>query len=164
MLETPTLNTGDLYKLMAEAQEVFETEWDPFPEPKLVFSDSQDCVECVQFDLDDCNGELPPASRRAQALTLWFKSNDLAMHSTEMQSVISKVLEDCPHTTIQIVLEPGEDPTRVTNECVEQLLAACYRQPNYLDRYYSLNPHGLLGSKRVLVLVDDARRDRYGRS
>ena len=36
-----------------------------------------------------------------------------------------------------------------------QLLETCYQHPNYLDRYYSLNPQGLLGSKRVLVLVDD---------
>ncbi len=106
VLETPTLKTNDLYQLMAEAQDVFETEWDPFPEPKLQFSASDECVECVRFDLDDSVGvDLPPASRRAQALTLWFKAEDLSMHTTTMQSVVTEVLKDCPHTTIQIVLE-----------------------------------------------------------
>ena len=37
---------------MGDAQEVFETEWDPFPEPKLRFETSQDRVECVLIDLD----------------------------------------------------------------------------------------------------------------
>ena len=72
-----------------------------------------------------------------------------------MESVVAEVLRDCPHTTLQIVLEPTGDPTRITNECVDRILATCYQQPNYLDRYYSLNPQGLLGSKRVLVVVDD---------
>ena len=156
VLETPTLQTNDLYELMADAQEVFETEWDPFPDPKLQFSDSAECVECVRIDLDSSEGELPAAARRAQALTLWFKANDLPAHATRMQSTISQVLQDCPHTTLQIVLEPSGDPTCITSECVEQLLATCYQHPNYLDRYYSLNPQGLLGSKRVLIVVDDA--------
>jgi hypothetical protein len=52
-------------------------------------------------------------------------------------------------------LEPIGDPTQITSECVEQLLAACYQQANYLDRYYSMTPQGLLGSKRVLISIDD---------
>jgi len=155
VLETPTLKTSDLYELMADAQDVFDTEWDPFPEPKLKFEFTTNCIECVQMDLDEAACDLPPAAQRAQALTLWFKAHELPDHVERMQAVISKVLQECPHTTIQIVLEPSGDPTRVTSECVEQLLATCYQQPNYLDRYYSLNPQGLLGSKRVLIVVDD---------
>lgn len=155
VLETPTLQTSDLYELMADAQDVFETEWDPFPDPKLDFDPSCECVECVRIDFDGESSELPPAGLRAQALTLWFKANRLPDHVDAMQQIIQKVLQDCPHTTLQMVLEPNENPTSVTNECVEQLLATCYQHPNYLDRYYSLNPQGLLGSKRVLIVVDD---------
>ena len=155
VLETPTLKTSDLYELMGDAQEVFETEWDPFPEPKLRFEASQDRVECVLIDLDSDVRELPAAAQRAQALTLWFKAVDLDGHVESMESVVAEVLRDCPHTTLQIVIEPTGDPTRITNECVDRILATCYQQPNYLDRYYSLNPQGLLGSKRVLVVVDD---------
>ena len=155
VLETPTLKTNDLYELMADAQDVFDTEWDPFPEPKLKFESSSDRIECVRVDLDEAAQPLPPAGQRAQALTLWFKADELPEHVERMQEVISEVLRDCPHTTMQIVLEPSGDPTRVTSECVEQLLATCYQRPNYLDRYYSLNPQGLLGSKRVLIVVDD---------
>ncbi len=155
VLETPTLKTSDLYELMADAQDVFETEWDPFPDPKLSFDSSSEWVECVRMDLDGEACTLPPAHKRAQAMTLWFKSDDLPQHLDTMQKVIKQVLVDCPHTTMQIVLEPTGDPTIVSGECVEQLLATCYQHPNYLDRYYSLSPQGLLGSKRVLIVVDD---------
>ncbi len=159
VLETPTLTSTDLYDLMADAQEVFETEWDPFPEPKLKFDESSEQIECIKIDLDQDRSELPPAEKRSQALTLWFKSKRLNEHVNEMQSVISKVLDDCPHSTLQVILEPLGDPTSVTSECVEPLLATCYQRPNYLDRYYSLNPQGLLGSKRVLVVVDGETMD-----
>jgi radical SAM superfamily enzyme YgiQ (UPF0313 family) len=159
VLETPTLTSTDLYDLMADAQEVFETEWDPFPEPKLQFDESSEQIECLRIDLDQNRFELPSAEKRAQALTLWFKSQRLNEHVDEMQSVISKILDDCPHSTLQVILEPLGDPTQVTSECVEPLLATCYQRPNYLDRYYSLNPQGLLGSKRVLVVVDGETMD-----
>jgi Radical SAM superfamily/B12 binding domain len=154
VLETPTLKTSDLYELMADAQDVFETEWDPFPDPKLQFEPSE-WVECIRIDLDGESRELPAASERAQALTLWFTAQDFSEHLAAMQHVIQTVVQDCPHTTLQIVLEPTADPMSITSECVEQLLATCYRHPNYLDRYYSLSPQGLLGSKRVLIVVDD---------
>ena len=84
VLETPTLPSIDLYDLMADAQEVFETEWDPFPEPKLHFDGSSDQIECLRIDLDQDRSELPPAEKRAQALTLWFKSKRLNEHVNEM--------------------------------------------------------------------------------
>ena len=50
---------------MADAQEVFETEWDPFPEPKLHFDGSSEQIECLRIDLDQDRSELPPAEKRA---------------------------------------------------------------------------------------------------
>ena len=155
VLETPTLQSSDLYELMADAQDVFETEWDPFSDPKLVFDSTSDVVECVKINLDQQLTGLPPAGKRAQALTLWFQAERLDDHVNTIKKIIAEVLEDCPHSSMQVILEPVGDPTLVTSQCVEQILATCYQQPNYLDRYYSLNPQGLLGSKRVLVVVDD---------
>jgi len=155
VLETPTLQSSDLYELMADAQEVFDTEWDPFSDPKLHFDESSDVVECVKMDLDVGLQSLPPAGKRAQALTLWFQAEQFDQHVEAMKQTITQVLLDCPHSSMQVILEPSGDPTQVTSQCVEQLLETCYRHPNYLDRYYSLNPQGLLGSKRVLVVVDD---------
>ena len=155
VLETPTLQSSDLYELMADAQDVFDTEWDPFSDPKLHFDESSDVVECVKMDLDVGLQPLPPAGKRAQALTLWFQAELFDRHVDTIKQTITQVLKDCPHSSMQVILEPSGDPTNVTSQCVEQLLATCYEHPNYLDRYYSLNPQGLLGSKRVLVVVDD---------
>jgi hypothetical protein len=38
------------------------------------------------------------------------------------------------------------------------LLARCYENPTYLDRYHSLHPGRLPGSKRLIVLAPDAPR------
>ena len=155
VLETPTLQSSDLFELMSDAQDVFNTEWDPFSEPKLVFDESHGTVECVKMDLDVERPTLPPAGKRAQALTLWFTAKHFDEHTDTMQKIISQVLEECPHSSMQVILEPSGDPTHVTSQCVERLLSACYKHPTYLDRYYSLNPQGLLGSKRVLVAIDN---------
>lgn len=156
VLETPTLKTQDLYELMADAQEVFQTEWDPFPEPRLEFHPTMGVEECVRVDFDGPTAvALPNAGQRAQALTLWYRGTALPKHLSQMQADIAQVLADNPHSTLQIVLEPSGDPHNLSRECIDRLLQACYQSPNYLDRYYSLNPHGLLGSKRVLVVVDE---------
>ncbi len=154
VLETPTLQTADLYQLMADAQDVFQAEWDAFPEPKLTFVDNSQHIECLKIDLSE-TCELPPATEWSQALTLWFNAVDFSKHGPKMQAIVDDVLTQCPHTTLQIVLEPSGEPRSIAKEDIEGLLASCYRRPNYLDRYYSLSPQGLQGSKRVLVLLDD---------
>jgi hypothetical protein len=52
---------------------------------------------------------------------------------------------------LQILLEPLDQAESLTDELLEQILDAAYAHPSYLDRYYSLNPHGWLGSKRILI-------------
>ncbi len=176
--ETPTLGTSDLYMLMEDAQEVFDSEWDPFPEPKLEFDSQsqgstttspymspskrgQPPIECVRFNLDESDQmQLPDPADCAQALCVWFAARDLQVHQAAMQRTLARVLEGNPHSTLQVVLEPTDDPTTLQPELVEGLLSVCYRNPNYLDRYYSLNPQGLLGSKRVVIkLAQEADDD-----
>lgn len=113
-------------KVNRHAQEVFDTEWDPFSDPKLVFDASSDIVECVKIDLDVGVQELPPAGKRTQALTLWFTATQFDQHVDAMRETISQVLHECPHSSMQVILEPSGDPTQVTTQCVEQLLAMCY--------------------------------------
>lgn len=152
VLDTPTLATSDLYDLMAEAQEIFDTQWDPFPEPKLEFDATDSIVHCVRVNLDaGVTDVMPPAQQRAQALTLWFDAQDFSTHTVTVTHIVKQALEENPHSTLQIVLQPGEKPDRLTADVIDQILATAYALPNYLDRYYSLNPHGLLGSKRVLI-------------
>ncbi len=170
--ETPTLDTQDLYDLMAEAQEIFQSEWDAFPQPRLSFDQSSRVRELVQVDLDQLpSGSvaeqvaeiLPPAENRAQAMTVWFLGNEFSSRRFFMRQVLVQLLAECPHSSVQIVLEPTVDPHQISSQLVDYLLNACYEQPNYLDRYYSLNPGGLLGSKRVLVCLRSEVRSQIDR-
>lgn len=165
VIETPTLNTGDLYELMSEAQEVFESEWDPFPEPKLKFESNSRYCEIIEVDVDatwnvdQLVAAHPPASR-AQALTVWIRGNDFRARQAELLNLIERLLLDNPHSTMQVVLQPNQHATDLPVDLPSRLLEACYRNPNYLDRYYSLNPNGTLGSKRVLILLPAESRDQ----
>ncbi len=164
VLETPTMKTADFYGLMAEAEDVFESEWDPFPAPKVQFDASARYgVECIEIDLDrldreDRLPELPSAAKRVQALTIWIGGREFRPHRATIQAMLQKILAENPHSTIQLVLEPKGDVTALEPDWVRSILQVCYQYPNYLDRYYSLNPRGLLGSKRVVVLLDGERR------
>lgn len=60
VLDTPTLATSDLYDLMAEAQEIFDTQWDPFPEPRLEFDTAESVTQCVHINLDSGQTNLMP--------------------------------------------------------------------------------------------------------
>lgn len=158
--ETPTLGTSDLYILMEEAQEIFDSEWDPFPEPTLDFDSaaqhgSARPIECLRFDLDTNAIVLPEPAACAQALCVWFKADDLSQHKPAIHRALHTILTANPHSTLQVVLEPVGDPCRLQPEFVEEVLAVCYREPNYLDRYYSLTPQGMLGSKRVVIKLSD---------
>lgn len=98
-------------------------------------------------------GALPPGYSPPLALTLWLRSSDFHRQRQNAVAQIERLLADNPHTTLQVVLEPNGDPERLTAETLESLLAACYRTTTYLDRFYSLQPGRLLGSKRLVVLL-----------
>lgn len=158
--ETPTLGTSDLYMLMEEAQDVFDSEWDPFPEPTLEFAATAESdlrpIECWKVHLDAVSTVEPPAAAAcAQAMCVWFVADDLAAHAKTIHRSLRKMLDANPHSTLQVILEPTGDPHRLQPEFVEDVLSVCYQQPNYLDRYYSLNPQGMLGSKRVVIKVPE---------
>ena len=72
VLETPTLSTAQMYDLMAEAEDAFETEFDPLPEPTICES----AATTWKIDLDSHDAEPPAAADRAQAFTLWLRSSD----------------------------------------------------------------------------------------
>ena len=156
VLRTPTLELTDLYMLMDEAQDLFETEFDPLPEPLLpshpAIAVLPGVVNSHRLDLDREADALPAAHERAQAFTLWLAGHDLTRHTTRACQLVEQLLTDNPHTTMQVLLEPG-DPASVTLDLLEALRQACYRQTTYLDRFYSILPGPMKGSKRLVVLV-----------
>ena len=169
VLQTPTFGMEDIYRLMEEAQEAFGVEFDALPPPRLDFLDPQS-VRRVELDVGKGDGGrtveasdareglsavLPPSP--SLAFTLWFRSADFHRRRREAAAEIERLLADNPHTTLQVVLEPTGDPERLTAETLESLLAVCYRTTTYLDRFYSLQPGRLLGSKRLVVFLPESR-------
>jgi hypothetical protein len=89
-------------------------------------------------------------------MSVCFTSSNFAPHRRAMENTLAAILNANPHSTLQVVLEPKANHRSIQPDLVEGLLGVCYRQPNYLDRYYSLNPQGLLGSKRVVISMAKA--------
>jgi radical SAM superfamily enzyme YgiQ (UPF0313 family) len=181
VLQTPTLSMEDIFGLMEEAQEAFGVEFDALPPPQLDSLDPRSVCR-IDLDAGRGDGGrtaetekgdggrtaktldmkeerlavLPPSPSVASpslAFTLWFRSADFHQRRQQAAEHIARLLADNPHTTLQIVLEPTGDPERLTTETLELLLATCYKTTTYLDRYYSLQPGRLLGSKRLVVLL-----------
>jgi MoaA/NifB/PqqE/SkfB family radical SAM enzyme len=165
VLQTPTLTVEDMFALMEEAQEAFGVEFDALPPPRLDSLDPQSVCH-IDLDIEEGHGGrtaetydirarrsvvFPPSP--SLAFTLWFRSADFHAQRREAAQWIERLLAENPHTTLQVVLEPSGDPERLTAETLELLLAACYRTTTYLDRYYSLQPGRLLGSKRLVVVL-----------
>jgi radical SAM superfamily enzyme YgiQ (UPF0313 family) len=167
VLRTPTLELADLYALMEEAEDLFETEFDPLPPPLLDFETNLPGVAADamcrfwRVDLDQSNavGDLPAPELRSQAFSLWLQAENFAPHQTAACEIITQLLDGNPHTTLQVVLEP-RDASTITLELLAELKRACYRRTTYLDRFYSILPGPMKGSKRLIVLTDSADRER----
>jgi radical SAM superfamily enzyme YgiQ (UPF0313 family) len=162
-LRTPTLDVPEMYGLMEEVQDAFGIEFDPLGPPRLERS-AGPAIDRAVVDLDrpPAGEALPLPGRRTQVFTLWLRAADFDARREEAASWVARVLADNPHTTLQVVLEPGGDPRRVTPELLETLLAECYRTTSYLDWHYSLHPGRLLGAKRLVLLAPWAERPRVG--
>ena len=164
VLETPTLDMQQMFGLMEEAQQAFGVEFDALPPPKIVRWDEQGSrPEVCCIDLDNSRGLTAPGETTL-AFTLWLRSADFHQRRREAANQIARLLADNPHTTLQVVLEPTGDLERLTVETLQLLLAACYESTTYLDRYYSMHPGRLLGSKRLVVLLPAEQRSRTNNS
>ena len=163
VLQTPTLALEEMYRLMEEAQDAFGLEYDPVGPPSLeVPENASGPVAIARIDLDQGPAELPPATQRAQAFTLWLRSADFHSRRQAAAALIRQVLADNPHTTLQVILDPTAEPERLTTRALETFLEACYSSSSYLDLYYGLHPSRLLGAKRLVVLLPHEHRARLG--
>ncbi len=176
-LETPTLQLAEMVDLMREAQESFGVDFDAPAEPRLDFDDSVDSAVVWRVDLDGADAPsrdpnpqrphfhspsdaMPPAHARAQAFTLWLRSQDFSRTVEQGTAIVERLLAENPFTTLQVVLEPAADPHRITPRVLERMRHACYASISYLDRYYSLAPGRPRGAKRLIVYC--AGRARRG--
>ena len=130
VLRTPTLNANEIADLIHEAEELFEVEFDaPLP-PALTVTVSDDVRRVWHVDLDAGAGAAP-VGPLAQAFTLWLRAEDFGERRSEAARLIRHLLHENPFTTLQAVLDPGEqlDAAALTRsgavESVELLLDAC---------------------------------------
>jgi radical SAM superfamily enzyme YgiQ (UPF0313 family) len=168
VLSTPTLGREDLYELMQEAQDLFEIEFDAQPPPVLDFPEGEDPSRVWRVDFDASERPPSPPETRNQAFTLWLRSAHFDRHGREAAALIRQVLADNPYTTLQVVLEPAGlvDAAAVARQfpprLLEALIAVCQEAPTYLDKFYALQPGGVNGAKRLIVLLPAALRPRLG--
>jgi len=183
VLETPTLKLDQMYELMEEAQDIFQTEFDPLPPPVLrspqvgealtvgraVRAENGTPIDefvartaCPTTVIDFNVGllELPPPEIRAQAFTLWLRSSQFDVHRNRAAAVVRQLLDENPFTTLQVVLEPMGDVQGLTIRTLEQLREAGFRHPTYLDKFYSVLPGRPKGAKRLVVLLPPVVRDQ----
>jgi hypothetical protein len=151
---------------MHEAQEIFDTEFDPLPAPEFPETAALHGVAaswCVDFDLPHQErAPEPPAVERSQAFTLWLRTRDFEAHREEAGELIECLLAENRHSTLQVVLEPLDNPRSVTPDLLEALLRSCFRSTSYLDRFYSVLPGRTKGAKRLVVLLPRSVRDDLG--
>ena len=159
VLKTPTLDLPQMFELMQEAQELFETEFDPMPEPAIGSSDCERRFKCSHARSIWTHRDrrrrsmLPPAAARSQAFTLRLRSADFDRQRASAEAIVAQLLEENPYTTLQLILEPTADPQSLSPATLESLLAVCFRNPTYLDRFYSVLPGRPKGAKRLIVAL-----------
>jgi radical SAM superfamily enzyme YgiQ (UPF0313 family) len=157
VLKTPTLDLPQMFELMQEAQDLFETEFDPMPEPAAEAGNlGLDSKACATIDLDGLpsdadNAGLPPAVERSQAFTLRLRSADFDRQRANAEAIVAQLLEENPYTTLLLILEPTAGPATLSATTLESLRAVCFRNPTYLDRFYSVLPGRPKGAKRIVV-------------
>jgi len=164
VLHTPTLSLDEIVALMDEAQDALGVDFDPVSAPQLNVPPSHDgLVRLVKIDLDTKTCSLPPVQVCAQAMVLWFVARDFLPRRSLAATLIRQLLDENPHTSLDVVIEPTVERPLVPASILEDLLAACHPSTSYLDRYYSLSGQRR-GAKRLVVLLPSTQRERLGQA
>jgi MoaA/NifB/PqqE/SkfB family radical SAM enzyme len=186
VLQTPTLSTEQMFELMIEAEQTFETQFDPLPDPILhkagdviAGNSPTPLTTSWHINLDDQTADqsLPPPSHRSQAFTLWLTSTDFHNHRQRAAQLIDQLLTNNPFTTLQIILEPLAEPSplgrgqgegaqshhekitqSITPTACDAILRSALRNPTYLDRFYSVHPGPMKGAKRLVIVLPNELR------
>ncbi|MGC4005895.1 MAG: cobalamin-dependent protein [Pirellulales bacterium] len=183
VLNTPTLDLAAMYELMAEAQALFQTEFDPLAEAVVSRTDLDWSDEApipstqpaevglvgeIVIDLDRLPNEsfdvaalalIVPPTQISQAFNLRLRSEDFQRSHELAANVWDSVLAANPHGTYQVTLE-GATRT-VTPELCAELERIGYARPSYLDRFYSVLPGPIKGAKRLVVAAEELADDAF---
>ena len=67
--------------------------------------------------------------------------------------MVEQILDDNPFTTLQVVLEPTDNPRKLSLAALDEIARACFRRPTYLDRFYAVLPGRPKAAKRIVALA-----------
>ena len=181
VLKTPTIDLATMYELMEEAEEIFDTEFDALPSPvgegngeaegsrqkaesNTASDDSlQPSTFSLQIDFDSgTHDPLPSPAQRSGAFELRLKAMDFRKHRDEACRLIRQLLDDNPHSTLRIVLEPTGNSSGLTMSFLEAIRTACLKEPSYLDRFYSMQLGRPKGAKHIVIRLPWSTRDQAG--
>lgn len=173
VIKTPTIDLSTMYQLMEEAEEVFDTEFDAVPPPVEEGVRTEDVLDLksdisnlefqMTFDFDSASlPRLPSATERCGAFELILRAADFRKHRDAACGLIRQLLDDNPHSTLRIVLEPTGNPKHLTTSVVQAIRGACLKDPSYLDRFYSMQLGRPKGAKHIVVRLPWIERDRAG--
>lgn len=152
VLETPTLSLTQMCDLMSLSQEMFQTEFDPWPEPnaEIEVPKGHGC----EIDLGNSNHKLPPVAERFQAYRIVFHTVDIARDGGRAESLVAEFLADNPFSTLEVCLAPRGNLESLP-DVLSRLSRVCFARPTYLDWFYSLHASNI-GAKRLVVQLDAA--------
>jgi hypothetical protein len=154
VLSTPSLRPEEIQQLMAEAEDAFNTDFDPLPiaNDELSFDRVRHGGSVWKIDLDN-----PPAIPSPETVdiahTLWFTAAEFAGRFGEIIPWIRLVLRENPHTSLWVVLDVTQANSLPTAEDVFHIMDALYEHPpTYWDWHLALHPKpGRLGAKRIVI-------------
>jgi len=167
VLKTPTIDLPTMYELMEEAEDIFETEFDALPSPterQIPLAECRDTIfftHSVNFDKSS-RQSLPLAAQRSGAFELLLQAADFRQHRDEACQIIRQLLEDNPHSTLRIVLEPTSDHASLTMSFLQAIRTACLQDPSYLDRFYSMQLGRPKGAKHIVIRLPWSSRESVG--
>ncbi len=167
VLKTPTIDLPTMYGLMEEAEEIFDTEFDALPSPaerrEPVAASRHTIFTDYSVDFDQLSRDpLPTPANRCGAFELRLQAADFRQHRDEACRIIRQLLEDNPHSTLRIVLEPISDPATLTMSFLQAIRTSCLQDPSYLDRFYSMQLGRPKGAKHIVIRLPWAARDHAG--
>ena len=174
VLKTPTIDLATMYELMEEAEEIFDTEFDALPSPvervpcpaesrEPMAESRYPILRSYVVDFDDPAREMiPTAAERSGAFELRMHAADFRKHRDEACRVIRQLLDDNPHSTLRIVLEPTGDPSVLTLSFLQAIRTACLKEPSYLDRFYSMQLGRPKGAKHIVIRLPWSARESAG--
>ena len=167
VLKTPTIDLATMYGLMEEAEEIFDTEFDTLPSPaerrEPITESRHPTFAEYAVDLDDiARDPLPLPAQRQGAFELRLQSTDFRQHRDEACRLIRQLLDDNPHSTLRIVLEPTGDPASLKMSFLQAIRTACLKEPSYLDRFYSMQLGRPKGAKHIVIRLPWSARESVG--